>query len=148
MHQAQASTTSVSVADTNCALDIKPTIPNGGSGGGGGGGGAGSQAAPKQREGTTSSNNNNTSSSNHNSHAHTSLNGGGLFDSSQSTYGSGYETSYAYHHQTSGMFQSTARPTMGSPSVKPQRTKPRTSAGKTMTRCGFFKFLIIFIFSF
>ncbi|XP_037923363.1 GATA-binding factor C isoform X2 [Hermetia illucens] len=151
MHQAQNSTTSVSVSDTSCALDIKPSIQNG----------TGSQSAPKQREGT-SSNINNSSSSNHNSHSsnnnnnnnsHTNshsavLNGGtgsgggsggtSIFDTPQSAYSSGYESSYAYHHhQTSGMFQTNARPTMGSPNVKPQRTKPRTSAeGRECVNCG------------
>lgn len=123
MHQAQSSS-ATSLTSDNCSLDVKPTIQNGVS-----------QSAPKQREGTTSNNNNNTSSNNHNS----SLNGGGLFDNPHSSYGS-YESGYGYH-QSSGVFQSSGRSNM-SPHTKPQRTKPRTSAGKTWTRCGFYIFLI------
>lgn len=122
MHQTQSSS-ATSLTSENCSLDVKPTIQNGVS-----------QSTPKQREGTTS--NNNTNSNNNNS----SLNGG-IFDNPHSSY-SGYESSYGYHQGSSG-FPSSGRSNM-SPHSKPQRTKPRTSAGKTLlTRCGVF-FLIIF----
>lgn len=141
MHQAQ-STSATSLSSENCALDVKPTIQNGVS-----------QSTPKQREGTASINNN-TSSSNNNS----SLNGGGLFDNPHGSYG-GYEASgYGGYHQNSGVgggsggvgggaFQSSVSRSQIS-DVKPQRTKPRTSAGKTMTRCGIFIFNYTFYFPF
>ena len=115
----------------NCGLDVKPCLTGNG------------QSAPKQREGTTNSNNNNNSSSANNNSASASLNasssshnntGSSLFDGPQS-YG-GYD-SYGYH-QNSSSFQSTTRPSMNSPHIKPQRTKARTSAGKIWTRCGVF----------
>lgn len=116
MHQAQSSS-ATSLTSENCSLDVKPTIQNGVS-----------QSAPKQREGT-SGNNNNSISNNHNS----SINGG-LFENPHSSGYGGYDSSYGYH-QNSGAFQSNGRSNM-SPHTKPQRTKPRTSAGKTWTRCG------------
>lgn len=126
MHQTQSSS-ATSLTSENCSLDVKPTIQNGVS-----------QSTPKQREGTTS--NNNTNSNNNNS----SLNGG-IFDNPHSSY-SGYESSYGYHQGSSG-FPSSGRSNM-SPHSKPQRTKPRTSAGKTLlTRCGVFLFYFYF-FSF
>ncbi|XP_055689682.1 GATA-binding factor C isoform X4 [Lutzomyia longipalpis] len=135
MHQAQASTTtSVTTGETNCALDVKPQIPNG------------AQSAPKQREGTTTANNNNTTNSNNNNNSSsTSLNGGGgggLFDASQSAAAAayaGYESSgYGYHQSGAGTFQSgPTRPTMNSPHTKPQRNKARTSAeGRECVNCG------------
>lgn len=124
MHQTQSSS-ATSLTSENCSLDVKPTIQNGVS-----------QSTPKQREGTTS--NNNTNSNNNNS----SLNGG-IFDNPHSSY-SGYESSYGYHQSSSG-FPSSGRSNM-SPHSKPQRTKPRTSAGKTLlTRCGVF---LLFCLSF
>uniref|UniRef100_A0A0A1X6X2 GATA-binding factor C n=1 Tax=Zeugodacus cucurbitae TaxID=28588 RepID=A0A0A1X6X2_ZEUCU len=57
MHQAQ-STGTTSIADTSCALDIKPAIQNG-LGSLTHNGSQQSSAAPKQREGTNNNNNNN-----------------------------------------------------------------------------------------
>lgn len=125
MHQTQSSS-ATSLTSENCSLDVKPTIQNGVS-----------QSTPKQREGTTS--NNNTNSNNNNS----SLNGG-IFDNPHSSY-SGYESSYGYHQGSSG-FPSSGRSNM-SPHSKPQRTKPRTSAGKTiLTRCGVLFSVFLFLF--
>lgn len=125
MHQAQSSS-ATSLTSENCSLDVKPTIQNGVS-----------HSAPKQREGT-SSNNNNTISNNHNS----SINGG-LFENPHSGGYGGYDSGYGYH-QSSGAFQSSGRSNM-SPHTKPQRTKPRTSAGKTLTRCGILSFLLFYM---
>ncbi|XP_037891623.1 GATA-binding factor C isoform X2 [Glossina fuscipes] len=63
MHQAQA-TGATTLADTSCALDIKPTIQNSNSSSGHNG--TAQSSAPKQREGTNN-NNNQTSNNNNNS---------------------------------------------------------------------------------
>lgn len=144
MHSAQASTTSIT-SDSNCTLDIKPTIQSSGQQ---------QQSAPKQREGTSANNNStNNSLNSSNQNNQTTLNGGGLFDTTPHQNGgqnnnnngtsvgsgsvggnnglyNGYDTSSYGYHQSSGPFQTTGRPSI-SPHVKPQRTKARTSAGKT-----------------
>lgn len=163
MHSAQASTTSVT-SDSNCTLDIKPQIQS-----------SGQQSAPKQREGTTTNNsttNNSLNSNNQNNGTQLNGNGagggggGGLFDttphqnsgqtntSSSGNVGgisnnglyNGYDTNNYGYHQTSGPFQTTGRPSI-SPHVKPQRTKARTSAGKTFRHgVGFYLYVLIFLF--
>lgn len=132
MHQAQVTSNSAlngvgGGTESSCGLDIKPCLT----------GNSGSTGQSKQREGTTTANNNNNNSSsqsNNNSATNASSNNNNnnslnssLFDAHQS-YG-GYD-GYGYH-QTGSAFQSGGRPNM-SPHTKPQRTKARTSAGKTL----------------
>lgn len=139
MHQAQVVTSQAALGtESSCGLDIKPCLTGGGGGGGGGG-------QSKQREGTNAtsnnnnssnsnnnnSNNNNTSNTNNNnnntSSSNSSLNNS-LFGHHQSSYG-GYD-GYGYH-QTGSAFQSSTTPNQSPHHTKPQRTKARTSAGKT-----------------
>lgn len=147
MHQAQVTSNSAlngAGTESSCGLDIKPCLT----------GNSSSTGQSKQREGTTTANNNNnnnnsSSQSNNNSATNASSNNNNnslnssLFDAHQS-YG-GYD-GYGYH-QTGSAFQSGARSNM-SPHTKPQRTKARTSAGKTFCRHGVGVLLLFSLFGY
>lgn len=141
MHQAQAqSTTSVSASETNCGMDVKPSLSNGNGGNNGG--------QPKQREGTHSLNSSSSGGTGSNTGASqggAQGSNGGLFDVAGQNHPAynGYENygqgDYQNSHQGQGgnAFQTSSggsakmSAAMSSPHSKPQRTKSRTNAGKT-----------------
>lgn len=129
-------------------MDVKPSLSNGGNGA--------QSSVPKQREGTNmNSNSSGTGSSNTGAGpASAGASNGGLFDVSQHPY-NGYENGVygssgsgagggGYGNHQGGQanaFQSggsakMSSGSMNSPHSKPQRTKSRTNAGKTLLRHG------------
>ncbi|XP_050340358.1 GATA-binding factor C isoform X1 [Bactrocera neohumeralis] len=105
MHQAQ-STGTTSIADTSCALDIKPAIQNG-LGSLTHNGSQQSSAAPKQREGTnnnnnnTNNNNNNTASSSHNNNGSSNNNSNANNNNNNNSASSANNSSHNVHAHSS-----------------------------------------------